>query len=361
MRQHPIPQNVTAYEFHLIGNMTLKQFLEVGAGVGGALLFYSLPLPTYIQWPLIIISLIIGAALAFLPFDGRPLDRMIIVFFKAVYAPTQYIWRKDAQVPAFFNYTRKPDQKTDPKELERQKMRKNLGEYLKTLPGSGPTSDLDQSESQFIDNITHMFDTVAPSVDVSPGAEISFPGHTKVSTHKMKQVDELKNFNPDRVSNLLRSVSVQAPDNTPVAFSPQPVTDGQASDSLTTPTPQNDLSVMAQPSHELHRQDGPISTTAAKTSTNLPFPKPPEQPNTLVGMVVDNQGKIVENAVIEVRDQHNTPVRALKTNSLGQFFSASPLSNGKYQLEVEKPGYNFDILSIELTGKKVSPLEITAK
>ena len=32
MKQHPIPQDITGYKFHLIGAMTLKQFAEVAVG-----------------------------------------------------------------------------------------------------------------------------------------------------------------------------------------------------------------------------------------------------------------------------------------------------------------------------------------
>ena len=33
MREHPIPQDITGYKFHIIGSMTLKQFLEIAIGV----------------------------------------------------------------------------------------------------------------------------------------------------------------------------------------------------------------------------------------------------------------------------------------------------------------------------------------
>jgi hypothetical protein len=105
MQQHPIPQNVTAYEFHLIGNMTIKQFIELGVGVGLGVLFYSTSLISFIKWPLILLSVLGGAALAFMPFDGRPLDKMVIIFFRAVYSPTQFIWRKTANYPRYFDYT----------------------------------------------------------------------------------------------------------------------------------------------------------------------------------------------------------------------------------------------------------------
>src|SRR5690606_18955636 len=122
------------YEFHLIGNMTVKQFVELGVGIGVGVFFYSLPIPDFVRWPLVVVSVLIGAALAFMPFDGRPLDRMVIIFFRAIYSPTQYIWRKTPQVPSYFSFTAKPSGKIDELALERQRLRKNLDEYLNTLP-----------------------------------------------------------------------------------------------------------------------------------------------------------------------------------------------------------------------------------
>ena len=54
MKQHPIPQDITNYRFHLIGSMTLKQFAEVAAAVIVSLIVYATNLPGIIKWPLII-------------------------------------------------------------------------------------------------------------------------------------------------------------------------------------------------------------------------------------------------------------------------------------------------------------------
>ena len=43
MQQHPVPQNVTQYQFRLVGDMTLKQFLELAGGMLLAYLIYAPP------------------------------------------------------------------------------------------------------------------------------------------------------------------------------------------------------------------------------------------------------------------------------------------------------------------------------
>src|SRR5437764_399195 len=102
MEQHPIPQQISSYQFRLVGDMTLKQFFQVGGGALIALLFYSSNLPFYIKWPLIIISFLFGAALAFFPLEDRPLAKWIYLFGKSVYAPTLYLWMKNYKAPQFF-------------------------------------------------------------------------------------------------------------------------------------------------------------------------------------------------------------------------------------------------------------------
>ncbi|MFC1727205.1 carboxypeptidase-like regulatory domain-containing protein, partial [Patescibacteria group bacterium] len=99
----------------------------------------------------------------------------------------------------------------------------------------------------------------------------------------------------------------------------------------------------------------------AKTGHNLPFPQTPQTPNLLVGMVLNQTGKIIENAIIEIRNSQGVPVRALKTNKLGQFRIATPLKNEDYEIETEKEGFLFDIIKLKLTGKSVLPIEIRAK
>jgi len=84
MDQHPVPQQISSYQFRLVGDMTLKQFLELAGGALVGLLFYASSLPGIIKWPLIIISVLFGAALAFLPLEDRPLEIWVLAFFVSI-------------------------------------------------------------------------------------------------------------------------------------------------------------------------------------------------------------------------------------------------------------------------------------
>ena len=77
MQEHPVPQNVTGYEFHLIGQMTLKQFFTAGIGVLFAIITNATNLPGIFKFPLIFIFGVGGFGMAFVPYEGRSLDKWL--------------------------------------------------------------------------------------------------------------------------------------------------------------------------------------------------------------------------------------------------------------------------------------------
>src|SRR3989344_3593531 len=103
--QHPVPQQISSYQFRLVGDMTLKQFFQLAAGAVIALIIYSLPLPGIVRWPLVAISAVSGAAFAFLPLQDRPLEQWLAAFFRAIYSPTLFVWKKEEPSPIHFQAT----------------------------------------------------------------------------------------------------------------------------------------------------------------------------------------------------------------------------------------------------------------
>lgn len=96
MDNHPIPQDITGFQFKLVGNMTIKQFIYLAVGAFFAwIFFFILNLPTLIQWPLSLLSLGLGAGIAFIPIDGRPMDVMLKNFISALFSPSQFVYEKE--------------------------------------------------------------------------------------------------------------------------------------------------------------------------------------------------------------------------------------------------------------------------
>lgn len=97
MDQHPIPRQITSFEFKLIGFMTLKQFIYLVVFLPLAYVVYMVfPVPL-INMVLGIIIALIGVALAFFPINERPLDVWIKNMVKSLTSPTQYSYHKNNQ------------------------------------------------------------------------------------------------------------------------------------------------------------------------------------------------------------------------------------------------------------------------
>lgn len=104
-----------------------------------------------------------------------------------------------------------------------------------------------------------------------------------------------------------------------------------------------------------------VKFVSADTARSQGIPILTQTPNVITGIVADRQGVILPGAIVTINDQRSNPVRAMKTNNVGQFKTGTPLSNGSYTIELEKEGYDFDIIAIEVKGQVLSPLEIKAK
>ena len=94
MENHPIPQDVTGFKFKLIGSITVKQFLYLlGFGILATIVFV-LQINFLVKLPIMLILAGIGAALAFVPIEGRPMDVMLANFAKTIPAENRFIYRK---------------------------------------------------------------------------------------------------------------------------------------------------------------------------------------------------------------------------------------------------------------------------
>jgi hypothetical protein len=85
-------------------------------------------------------------------------------------------------------------------------------------------------------------------------------------------------------------------------------------------------------------------------------------PNVVTGIIKDGSNVQLPGLIITVKDKDGVPVRALKTNMLGQFAASTPLANGTYIIEVEDPKnkYQFNRIEVTLSGLVLPPLEISA-
>lgn len=417
MDQHPIPQDVTGFQFKLIGSMTVKQFGFVAVGVIMAVILYYLPLEGIfgVLTKIIFIPLFgaSGVIVSFVPVEGRPIDIMATNFVKAIFSPNQYLYKKQGRPFAFLsiNTTTKQPTKTTAKDTakkqeERQQKQKvqskdqQLQAYL-LQAGQKTKNKADEKELAFLKTFSTIkpVPTVAPTPVAAPTSstqnipiktltkEASQPSVAQLAqqevllqqqltsakqeestaktpeiqntTHQqvhlledqIKKAHEQKMKLEQELSQLKKQLEQQKkPPGAQPATNTIPAPLGQAAAQApiqSTPIPTR------QPSQF-------VKVVSPETKKKVELPSVSDTPNVVVGIVKDPRGNVLPNILVEVKDKEGNPVRAFKTNALGQFASATPLTSGVYTIELEDPKklQLFDVLQVTATGQILMPIEI---
>lgn len=330
MQPHPIPQNVTSFQFHLVGDMTLKQFGYLASGSVIAYMIFVFFTQDYpvIAWPAVLIFTSLGAAFAFLPVNSRPLDSWVKAFFKAIYSPTKRVWKKN-------NHTFK----------EEPLFNSRLITYFSSLQTPAPLP----------------IPIAIPTRVPTPLPTTEALGQT-VDLAKEAQNLQFKIIQTERTLSQIKQAS-QMPTQIPVDYS------GQVNKILA------DLQGLISQAHEIRQKIDTVTkvetppAVVVREKVKVIIPEKTKQtqlalttfPNVISGIVKDKGGNYLEGAVAVIYDKEGLPVRALKTNKLGQFSGSTPLPNAVYTLELEKDNFTFDVLQIDLTGTVMPPLMITSK
>lgn len=516
MEQHPVPQHMASFEFKLFGNLTVRQFTTLSIPMSVAAAIFFSQLTPYLRIPLAGAFALLGLFAALVPIGGRPFDKWVVAFIKAVLSPTQRMWTKEPAIPQFLNVVIKTPQSEDhvPETITAQG-RERLKNYLRSLP-KGQFTPMDVKEQIAIQrlgleslpyesqvsggslpppilwptsstqplfaqgSLPQINQTMPVSMAQTPPQEeryenkleeslpiidqhekaapiinahakpFALPGLQKrLSTQIQKALEiappvkaQLASEANSTVENVIslstpgqkfrlihgigktraRKLHFAPPEgfdlsklpirgerrfeiseelkkrfsqDTEALFrepgqQPKPLTvNRQPSTPTVLPKTENDIAPSSIPrathfvpkqkiSTRIHQdvslksQKGPQfdskMTFGADQSKNVPLPTNmaglakivplTNMPNVISGIVTDNQGAPLERVILIVKDKNGVPVRALKTNKLGQFLSATPLSSGSYSLEIESQTHTFAPFSLNLDGKIVSPMEL---
>ncbi len=433
MEQHQVLRNISGFQFHLIGDMTLRQFLYVASwGALAYFIFRFAPFPSIVNLSIAGLVGFVGFAFAFLPIQERPLDKWIVAFVKSIYSPTQYLWQKEGNMPDILLKQATTHVKPASKnQIENHKYAKEkLRSYLATLP-SAPHETLNEREIKYVEKTLALFknELVLPSVPsstqssyvsltslskmnqslpissssqtnsnaINPTLQKDFAGlaHTKVSMtppqdriisypappppqsipSEVKSAQEIQT----KINNFSRTPEIVPNQQINASYEGQEAMQKKLSemtsekdtllkqlDNLKRELETAEKPNIVRPLNSTDTRRGPtIKTITGKAEiiNELGLPTLPQTPNLIIGVIKDSQKKFIPNIIITVKDNKGMPLRAFKTNKLGQFASATPLSNGTYNLELEDPlkRYIFDIAQITLSGKIFLPIEIIAK
>lgn len=378
MEQHPVPQNVTTFQFRLIGDMTLKQFGYLASGAVLSFICYKLPLPLFLNWPLAIVSALAGFGFAFVPIEERPMDVWVLSFFKSIYSPTQYVWSKNqpkaepppASVP--------PPAKQDlaaPGATRTGAILNNIFTPQTTAPA--PTKKHGP--------LDWLFDMIMPIPKTANPVQVAFPSTIRAPQPKADQPLAGKmDFTPpptvrareeaveEKIVEVKKELTEKREDPARVAILQKQISDLQRErDAMETelaklrvqnapPPPKPTGTYVATPA----AHQGPsVRIITPDRAVKVGIPRLTTFSNVVTGIVKDGDQNLLPGVLITVKDKDGVPVRALKTNRLGQFAASTQLANGTYFVEIEDPRlrYTFDRAQITLNGSIVPALEIFAK
>lgn len=336
MENHPIPQDVTGFKFKLIGSVTVKQFLYLlGFGILTTIAFV-LDINFFLRIPLMLFFASIGAALAFLPIEGRPMDVMIANFAKKIPAENRFIYRKrGANLASYAAFA--PLKQTATMTQTAQALKNPSQDKRAALISRLRNSSFrpDASEVAALNNIHAYFDDSTGVVPINPVMPVAQLVQNK---DKYEAIEAIEKKQP----------------KPKIAEQIEPA-----------PAPKKDiLRTGEERAYDVPDITSPPPPMPEKPNPTLSagFPTLPDIPNVVLGIVRDPRGKTLPNILVEFVDASGLPVRAFKTNALGQFAAATQLSNGVYKVYFEdaQKQHEFAAIDINLNGEIFQPLEITS-
>jgi hypothetical protein len=346
---HPIPQDITGFQFKLIGDMTVKQFAYLAVGLVLGWIFISVPAPLIIKLPVALVPALSGLFLAFVPVEGRPADTMFMLFVQSIFRPNQYMYHKpqeegekkemvqikqQAQLPTN-DVSKKPtvSQPFGP-HITKVTSIEDVGEQpVKTDVQNLSLSQAKKEEQVVEKQVTQL----NQQLETAKKEEFSQPQNTQDEAHKRSLLLEQQLQQTLLEKQALEKQLAQLQQ---AQTAPQQVIPAQQ---------------LPQQQSSMHVKKVPDSL---KKSVGMPFT--PDVPNLITGVVKDARGNVLPNILVEVKDKDDNPVRAFKTNALGQFASATPLLNGTYTITFEdsKKLQKFEEFEITTNGTIINPFEV---
>ncbi len=379
---HPIPQDVTGFQFRLIGNMTVKQFAYIATGGILAVLTYYAPVFFLFKAILIPIFGGTGLALAFLPIEGRPVDLMLSKFIQDVFSPTQYIYQKTGGALALSSLNIHPPQK---KGHEKKGIQKNMNKqaqltnFLHDL--SSHKSRIDEREDVYLNSLfttgaTPQIISMEDEIRKSAGIELT---PFELSGGKQGAQNDNENSELEKEARAIKKELEQARQQEAQLENASQSTEEthehvnelerELGDIMTqkeqleqgiieTQEKAKDIKKVLAPPPPTGTMN--VHAIPIDQATLIGLPNVPDVPNIIIGIIKDSRGNVLPNILVEIKDREDNPVRAFKTNGLGQFASATKLTDGEYSIHFEDPKgkHKFDTISITANNTIMLPLEI---
>jgi len=148
--RYEVPQFIDVKD-KIFGPFTLHQFIFLAGGAGlGYLAFRTIP--TVFKYPIAAIPVLLGLALAFYKFNGRPFIVMMQAFFTHLFSNKLYTWQKRDAMYAKDSQAKKKKRlfggKKEQKETSPQQSARQSSASSKSRDRSGLAASLDKVDIQ---------------------------------------------------------------------------------------------------------------------------------------------------------------------------------------------------------------------
>ncbi len=287
MQEHPVPRQITTFEFKLIGELTIKQFgyLAFGA-VFGVILFFLIPNIFLLNFIVAAVPVAIGIGFAFVPINERPLDIWLKNLFKRLTSPTQYYFKKNNLPPKILLGITLP-----PREvlIEHIKAQQKLNEYLEKKPREDlkdKLEDIDQSFEQKKSKLQSLM-FASPTTEGTEEKRVS-PTTSNINENLVSGIKVNPDLHNDRLESNFTTINIG--------------------------------------SKEVNNSSSVI---------------------TVSGVVLSSGGVPLGNILVYIKKGIET-VRLFKTASNGIFQNNLPLPKGDYFIELEDPKKKYHFAKMKL-------------
>ncbi len=348
MDGHPIPRQITTFEFKLIGFMTLRQFLYLVVTIPTAYIVFQLfPIPL-VNLLLAVVIATAGVVTAFMPIKDKTLDVWLKLVWKRLQQPTQYYYHKKND-PLYF--LRDLYFLADPHHmLAHVESKEKLSQYL-AMTKQKPKANYQKKQ---VTNLLHTSSEV-----LQKATDPVLP----IATAPVMPVPQSLPPNPvppvvahadamARVATSPQPIPVHAQDKPPVLQVVEPVDEPVME-------PQTVIPPVAPTQRAVLRPTPPVMPAPV-------MPQPVVVPSTapfFAGVVRTAKKIPLPGVLIYVKDGQGNALRILKTNPHGVFATYQPLPAGSYTFEIKDPNgtYFFDTMNKTIADQNLDPLEFMSK
>jgi len=410
-KQHPIPQNFMDVEFKIIGELTMRQFVYLVAFGGPTYLFYLAPMSPLIKWPLVVIFGLLTFVLIAVPIDDRGADEWIVNLIKAIYGVNQRRYKKSPVIPKALSMRSVEFIQAGMIATTSTSNRRKVEEYIKGI------SKFEEKPDEFDFNFSsRRFVEVRPSISealieretikqepkpiiekeekafeevvlftptttsqITPEVtkpkfdfkkQIIVPEISKIIPQKLKLMS--KKTTTSDTQDALRTSVATTPGRKFISFSKKEAEElilpirGEKSLNIFDRTPLIESGAPRKDIKTLTKELEQITKEAKKTFGIDSFRSvelSEGNQNNISGIILGDDGKILEGLNIEIYDANNSILTSSVSNEEGKFnfYNMKP---GKYQIKVSNSylySLNFDIINLDIQGFPYPQIKIIGK